>query len=189
MIDVALKFLTDELGTYLHSRIGSSAPDVKLSKVVDETGKYAFGEETVALTVINIEEDRTFKSQLPEYTLKDGQHVVTEPDLKINLHVLFSANFKQYYEALKCISYLLTFFQSHPSFTADAFPALDPRIEKLTLELQNLGYDQINQVWTFLGGKHLPSLVYKLRLVIIKDEVSTSIQPPITIINANLNNK
>jgi len=189
MIDVALKFLTDELSIFLHSRIGPSAPDVKLTKVADETGKYAFGEETVAVTVINIEEDRTFKSQLPEYTLKDGQHIVTEPDIKINLYVMLAANFKQYNEALKCISYLLTFFQSHPSFTPDAFPALDTRIEKLTFELQSLGYDQINQVWTFLGAKHLPSLVYRMRLVIIKEEVTTGIQPPITIINANLNNK
>jgi hypothetical protein len=189
MIDLALKFITDELGTFLHSRIGPSAPDVKLTKMVDDTGKYAFGEETVAVTVINIEEDRTFKSQLPEYTLKDGQHIVTEPDIKINLYVMFAANFSQYNEALKCISYLLTFFQSHPAFTPGSFPALDARIERLTLELQSLGYDQINQVWTFLGAKHLPSLVYKMRLVIIKDEVSTAIQPPITIINANLNNK
>ncbi|MEI6749557.1 MAG: DUF4255 domain-containing protein [Bacteroidota bacterium] len=189
MIDIALKFITDELGIYLHSRIGSGAPEVKLSKVVDESGKYIFGEETVAITVINIEEERTFKSQVPEYIFKDGQHIVSEPEIKLCLHLLFSANFSQYKEALKCLSYLLTFFQSRTCFTPLAYPSLDFRIEKLTFELQNMGYDQINQVWAFLGAKHLPSIVYKMRLVIIHDETVTGVQPPITIINENLGNK
>lgn len=190
MLDIALKFLTGELNTYLHTRTGSNSTEiVNLSKVVDEAGKYAFAEETVAATIINIEEERILKSQLPEYTSIKGQHVVREPELKLNLHVLFAANFRLYDQALKFISYVLTYFQSHPSFSSNAYPALDPRIEKLTAELQSLSYEQLNQVWAFIGGKQLPSVIYKVRLVVLQDEAYRAIQPPLKAIDTNLHSQ
>ena len=97
-----------------------------------------------------------------------GQHVVREPVLRLNLYVLLAANFKDYKEGLKYLSFLLVYFQSHPSFTAQEFPGLDPRLEKLTLELLSLSFEQLNQVWAFLGAKQLPSVLYKVRLVVLE---------------------
>ena len=187
MLDIVLKFLTDELKTYLNIRTGSnSAEVVKMSRLLDQEGKYAFDEGTIAATIINIEEERTFKSQLPDYTYKNGQHVVLEPEIKLNLHVMFAANFKQYDTALKYISYVLMYFQSHHYFTSEEYPALDERIGKLTMELQSLSYEQLNQVWAFIGGKQLLSVIYKVRMVILQDEAQMAIQPPITIINTQI---
>ena len=148
--------------------------------MVDEAGKYAFDQETIGLSVINIEEERTVKTHLPEYTYLNGQHVVSEPELKLNLCVLFAANFKVYDEALKYISHILIFFQSHPVFTQEEYPGLDPRIEKLTLELQSPTYEQLNQIWTFIGGKQLPSILYRVRMVVLEAETPSAVQPPIT---------
>ena len=189
MLDTALKFLKDELNTYLLTQTGSDSIKVEMSKLVDEAGKYAFELDTIAVSIINIEEERIFKSQLPERIYTNGQHVVLEPELKLNLHVLFAANFKVYDQALKYISYVLTYFQSHPSFTSVEYPALDPSIEKLTTELQSLSYEQLNQVWAFIGGKQLPSVIYKVRMVSLQAMVLTLIQPPITEINTNLQNQ
>jgi len=180
MLDIALKFLRDELNTYLLTRSGSDTIKVKLSKVVDEAGKYAFEQELIGASIINIEEERTVKTHLPEYTYVNGQHVVREPELKLNLYVMFAANFKIYDEALKFISHILTYFQSQPSFTREEFPGLDPRIEKLTLELQSPGYEQLNQIWAFIGGKQLPSVIYKVRMVILEPEAPAAVQPPLT---------
>lgn len=186
MLDVAVAFLKDELNTFLLTRTGSSSGDVvKLSKVVDEAGKYAVT-EGIAAYIINVEEERVLKSHLPEYVYVNGQHVVSEPALKLNLHILFAANFALYDQALKYISYVLTYFQSHPSFTSEAYPALDSHIEKLVVELQSLSYEQLNQVWAFVGGKQLPSAIYKVRMVVVQDDAQTAIQPPVTIIKSNL---
>jgi len=114
---------------------------------------------------------------------------VLEPELKLNLHLLFAANFKVYDQALKYISHVLTYFQSHPSFTSVEYPPLDTWIEKLTTELQSLSYEQLNQVWAFIGGKQLPSVIYKVRMVSLQAMVPTLIQPPITEINTNLHNQ
>jgi hypothetical protein len=184
MLDLTLQFLRDELHTYLLTRTGGDTIEVKLSKVVDEAGKYAFGQETIGLSIINIEEERIVKTQLPEYTNLNGQYVVKEPELKLNLSVMFAANFKVYDEALKYVSYILIYFQSHPVFTQGEYPALDPRIEKLALELQSPTYEQLNQIWTFIGGKQLPSIIYKVRLVVLEPETPSTVQPPITKIRA-----
>jgi hypothetical protein len=190
MIDVAVQFLKEELNGFLRARMGNNLAEiVKLSKVVDDTGKYAFDAGTIAASIINIEEDRIFKSQLPDYTYVNGQHVVLEPELKLNLHLLFAANFNNYDQALKFISYLLLYFQAHSSFTSEEYPALDPRIGKLTVELQSLGYEQLNQIWAFVGGRQLPSAVYKVRMVVLQEEAEVTIQPPITTIKTDLRSR
>jgi hypothetical protein len=200
MLDIALKFLTSELNTYLSTRM--TPPDdgefVKMSRLVGDDGKYILTlTNKIAASIINIEEDRIFKAQTPDHIYTNGQHVVVEPELKLNLHVIFAANFAtqssgkddSYSEALKYISYVLMFFQSHPAFTSAEYPALDPSIEKLTAELQSLSYEQLNQVWAFIGAKQLPSVIYKIRMVSLQSAVPASIQPPITKIYTNLHSQ
>ena len=186
MLDVAIGFLKDELNTYLLSRTGSDTVKAALSKVVDEAGKYAFNIDSICCSIINIEEERILKSHLPDYTTVNGQHVVLEPELKLNLNVLFAANFTHYDQALKYISFILTCFQAHPVFTSDEYPALAPDIGKLTVELISLNYEQLNQVWAFIGAKQLPSVVYKVRMVTLQDASKTVVQPPITTISATI---
>lgn len=189
MIEIALQFLRAELNTFILVEAGSDTVKVKLSNVVDEAGKYAFEQNLIGASVINIEEERTLKAHLPQYTYLNGKHVISEPELKLNLYVLFAANFKVYEEALKYLSVILTYFQSHPSFTQDEFPGLDTRIEKLTLELQSPTFEQWNQIWGANGGKQLPSIVYKVRMVILQPAAPSIIRPPIGSISASLQNK
>jgi hypothetical protein len=186
MLDVVMIFLKDELNSYLLSQTGSDTVKATLSRVVDETGKYAFAIDSVCCSIINITEDRILKNHLPDYTSINGQHVVLEPELKLNLDILISANFTHYDQALKYISYVMTFFQAHPLFTSDQHPALPNRIGKLTLELLSVNYEQLNQIWAFVGGKQLPSVLYKVRMVTLQDTVQTAVQPPITTISTTI---
>lgn len=184
MLDVALNFLTAELNSYLVARGARKAADeigkVELGRLVDDAGKWAIKDDSVGVSLIHIEEDRILKSHLPETILSGGRHVVLEPRLKLNLHILFAAKFQKYDEALRSLSFVLTYFQSHPSFTPDNYPGLDARIERLTVELQSLGYEQINQIWAFIGGKHLPSAIYKVRMVALQDTAPSGVEQPLT---------
>jgi len=189
MLDVAITFLKDELNSYLLARTGSDTVKAALSKVVDEAGKYAFDNDSIGCSIINIEEERLLKSHLPDYRTVNGQHVVLEPELRLNLHVLFAANFTHYDQALKYISYVLTFFQAHPLFGVDQYPALAPDIGKLTVELMSLNYEQLNQVWAFIGGKQLPSVVYRVRMVTLQDAAQTAVQLPLTTISTTIQSR
>jgi len=179
MLDVALKFVTSELNGYLLSRTGADFGAAQLRRLVDDTGKCVLDIDHLGLAIVNLEEERTFKPQLPETTYLAGQNVVLEPKLLLHLHVLVVANFTNYEEALRYLSRVLTFFQAHPTFTPDQYPGLDPRIEKLVVELQTLSYEQLNQMWAFVGGKQLPSAVYRIKLVALQDTTPLAIEPPI----------
>lgn len=186
MLDAALSFLVKELNGYLRARTGESFGEAQLSRPVDDTGRWVIPDNRIGVALVNVEEERILKAQLPETAYVDGRHVVLEPRLKLSLHVLFAAQFTQYEQSLRYLAHVLTFFQAHPRFTRDEHPALDPGIEQLVPELQSLGYEQLNQLWAFIGGKQLPSIVYRLRLVTLQDLQPISIGPPITRIQAAL---
>lgn len=184
MLDVALNFLTAELNAYLVARGARKPTDeigkAEVGKLVDDAGKWVIPDDQIGVSLIHIEEDRVMKSQLPEAVLTRGRQVILEPALKLNLHILFAAKFQKYDEGLRSLSLVLTYFQSHPTFTPDTYSGLDPRIERLTVELQPLTYDQLNQIWTFIGAKQLPSAIYKVRMVALQDLEPTAVAPPVS---------
>lgn len=182
MLDRALAFFAGELNAFFQSRTGILGDVVVPGSVVKENGKYAIKDDNIGITIINIEEEDVLKEQLPDVRLQQGQHVRVEPSLKLNLFVLFAANYKLYDQALKHLSLVLTYFQSNRVFTPSTHPALDSAIERLSVDLQTLNYDQLNQIWAYIGGKHLPSIVYRVRIVSIQDATLTQVQPPLTII-------
>lgn len=190
MLDVALNFLTAELNSYLVARGARKPTDeigkVEVGRLVDDAGKWAIKDDHIGASLIHIEEDRVMKSHLPETVVAGGRNVVLEPRLKLNLHVLFAAKFQKYDEGLRLLSLVLTFFQSHPTFVPDTYPGLDPRIERLTTELQPLSYEQINQVWAFIGGKQLPSAIYKVRMIALQDAEPKTVVPPVAEIQTTL---
>ncbi|HEX8242778.1 MAG TPA: DUF4255 domain-containing protein [Longimicrobium sp.] len=189
MLDVAMEFLKDELNAYLAARNGTDQVKAQLTRVMNDQNQVAIEPNSLAMTVINIEEERTFKAQVPTHAYTQGRHVVHEPELKVNLLVMVSAFFSNYAEALKHLSCALTWSQAHPAFNPTRSPALDPRIEKLTLELQTLAFEQLNQVWAFVGSKQLPSIFLRVRMVVLQDAEPAAVQPPITAVSAALSGR
>ncbi|HVY04716.1 MAG TPA: DUF4255 domain-containing protein [Burkholderiales bacterium] len=186
MLDLALKFLTDELNAFLIARTGSTFGSAVATRLATDAGKWAIPDDQLGVALINIEEERAMRSQVPHATYVDGRHVVLEPEIKLNLYVLFAAYFGQYDQGLRQLSHVITFFQSHPIFTPDRYAALDPRIEKLAVDLISPTFDQLNQIWTFVGAKQLPSALYRLRMVILQDDEPGAIHPPITKIGSTV---
>jgi hypothetical protein len=192
MLDIAVTFLAEELNSYLRKRGALAQPeDIVLPiTLVDDKGVWVLPEGKIGLTLINIEEERVLREQLPERVYLDGNHVVLQPVLKLNLTLLFAARFAPntdgYKSSLYFLSQVLTFFQAHPSFSADNSPGLDPRIVKLNVELLSYTPEQLNQTWAYLGSKYMPSAIYRVRMVMLQDIEPTAISKPITAINAEI---
>ena len=73
MLDSALIFIKNELNTYLLTQTGLDSFNVEISKLVDEAGKYPQEiQNKICATIINIEEDRIFKSQVPDRIYTNG---------------------------------------------------------------------------------------------------------------------
>jgi hypothetical protein len=173
MIAETFKFLSEELNGYLSQKLGVTT-DQRL--VLGNIGKVSdndtSGTNTLTgkaiLSLINVEEDRITKQQ-DHYLKSDTQVTYKNPPLYLNLYVLFAINRTDYSDSLKWLAYIIQFFQQQHVFTPTSNPNLDGRIQKLIVDLYNLNFEQINQLWSVIGGKYLPSVVYKIRQVVIDE--------------------
>ncbi|MBE0638615.1 MAG: DUF4255 domain-containing protein [Bacteroidales bacterium] len=179
MIDQTLIFLRDQINSFLMETIQSEK--VVLGHLVNMNGQTNVSE--IGLTLINIEQESSLKNTNPYRRISDDEISKVHPPIYLNLYVLISAYFgdteENYKEALKNLSRVIRFFQAKPLFNHQNSAGLDPEIEKVLVELVSLTFEQQNNLWASLGGKYLPSVIYKLRLVEIVRDVMISTGPPI----------
>ena len=189
MIDKALSFLSDEINAYLEFNVGNEYNDtVKLSAIVGQDGSSVKDtDNSLILSLVNIEEDRILKSQLPTVEKINGQVAKINPEVKLNLYLLFTANFNNYKESLKFLSHIVSFFQINNVFAPGSHPTLDPGVKKLIVDMHTISFEQQNNLWGSIGAKYMPSVMYKLRLIVIKETViskrSDAISEPVITTN------
>ena len=108
----------------------------------------------------------------------------------MNLYVLISAQKKDYVEALKQISYVISIFQGKNIFEKEDFLKKDViNLDSLIIELYPLSLEQNNNLWQTLGSKLVPSVLYKIKLVSIQDDYVIGETGEIRGIGFNLINK
>lgn len=183
MINAALDFFSKEINGYLNNIANTTGEDyIVVSSVVSE-GKLAIPEKTMGITLMNIEEDRVVKDQ--RVTVKNmlGDIETRNPDIYLNLYVLISANFNHadtesptldYLEGLKKLSQVIDFFQGKNVFTQANSPLLatiDKNIERLSIELFSFNFEQMNHFWSIIGHSYLPSVLYKIRMITVQENV------------------
>lgn len=186
VIDAALDFIAREVNAHLLRRTGSELGAVHVGPLVDDRGNWVVTMDTLRLTLFQIDEERALREQLPERTIVGGREVVLPPPLRLNLIVLFAGRFQQYDQALRTLSHLMAFVQARPLHTPAESPGLPAGIERLAIELLGWTPEQLNQMWACFGAKHLPSVVYRVRMVTLQDSEPIGTGAPITTIAANL---
>jgi hypothetical protein len=170
MIDLALKFLQEQLTAHINAQPDLEDVDLKLSNLVNETGSIAFGENSLAMTVICLNDDPLTKSQLTGYAQLGKRPSQLLQEMNLSLHLLLAANFKDYSRAWKALYHIFAYFKAHPIFTPSEFPTLSPSIGKMAVEQEILGYEQLNHVWSIVGGKQLPSIMFRVRVLLLQEE-------------------
>lgn len=178
MIDSTFLFLKTKINNYLNLKTGVS-DTFDITPLTDNTGQVVL--DKLGVTLINIEEERSVQP-LPQLKSTPGGTVAkSNPLVRLNFHLLFSANFDGHYdEALKHLGYTITFFQAQNVFTPANAPDLPAGIEKLIFELVSLPLEQQNNIWASLGAKYRPSVVYKMRMLLLEDSQTLGSKIPIT---------
>lgn len=199
MFNRILTALKDELNEFIKLKdpINFGLLDiVVLSNLVDQTGSLAFvgnnnnqAEHKVVITLVNVEEEKIFKEQ--QYFKKTAtDNIITlNPELKIQLQVLFTAYSTSYETSLLILGFVISFFQKKSVFTNQNTPSLNGSTAKATIELQTLSSEQTNHLWGYLGAKYMPSLVYKISLLTFQEGQQSSEGPPITTIKEHFQDK
>ena len=173
MIYFALKIIAESLNAYLKSRFTLNKDKVILSEIVDKDSTDAnIDRDRIALTLINLQHEKNIRNS----TLDKTNH----PALHLNLFVLFSVYFGEdgsYEEALKELSSIVSFFQANRVFNHQNTPDLHDNIDKLVFDFFNQDLQHLSYTWGMLGGKYVPSVIYKVRMITI-DEGNLDIFPP-----------
>lgn len=192
MIGIALNTIVEELNAFFTTRTGNTDV-VVLDNLLTQTGAITTGVDGhIVASLMNLEEDRISRPLDIYRKQANGRVETVNPEIRLNLYILFIANFVRttvntdgYQDGLTTLSNVVRFFQKKPYFNHSNTPGLDTNIEKLVIELYTLSFEQTNHLWGSLGAKYMPSVMYKVRLVSLQENELISEGPPITEIDIN----
>jgi hypothetical protein len=181
MIYESLKFLCEEVNKYLNTKktpVSISQPWLVLSNISvagDNSNSLTEPDikDKLVVSVVNVEEDKVAKQQ-EHYTKSDLTTVYKNPPLYLNYYILFSMSRKRYDDNLIFLGYIIQFFQHQNVFSPITHPGLDSRIQRIVVDLHNMSFEQTNHLWSVLGGKYFPSVMYKVRQVTLNEDVTIS---------------
>ncbi len=200
MIYETLQILKEQLEDYFQQ--------IGLGKIIDlqnialwesESIDEASFNNKVILTLIRLEEEATLKNR-SHFKVNDLKSEYRNPPVSLNLYLLISANFvpstsgDAYEKSLRCLSAVIEFFQGKKVFTSAntvynrtnvSFDVLD--YFKFNLEIYTPTFEELNNIWGTLGGKQLPSVIYKVQLIEIERDKKLAESEVITHIGGTLN--
>jgi hypothetical protein len=159
MIHNILPVIGSRLNEYLRSEYELSEDRVVVSGLSDLKGNVPNQiDNRVVVSLVGIEEEASLQNVIPK-------GLASNPPVHINLTVLFAANFpdSNYIESLKFIASVVTFFQGQRVFNHQNTPMLSPNVDKVICEMVNLSYQEQNLLWSTLGVKFAPSVLYRFR--------------------------
>jgi hypothetical protein len=137
---------------------------------------------TISMLVVNVNEDREFRD--PDrfqrrisggVAFRVEQH---QPDIHLEILVLFLAKFQDYVHAWNQLSQVMLFFQEHAFFDAEQDADLPDGIGRLVCELCSLSFQQQNELWSSLKIPLQPAVLYRFRLLTFSGP-ATAQQPPV----------
>lgn len=180
MIFEIIQIITEQVNNYLEE-IGLDKSVVAENIAFLESQNEDVGtalKDGVALTVINLAEEATLKN-FPNHTIENTKTIYKNSIVNLNLYILFSANRDKYLNSLNDISKIIAFFQGKKLFTQAntiynrnniAMSNIDNF--RFTVELYTPTFEELNYIWGTLGGKQLPSALYKVSMIQIERDIA-----------------
>jgi hypothetical protein len=185
MLDAAIGLIATQLNQALRGAFQLSEDLVVVTNLVDVNGGAPVNATNkLVIFLANIERDTVMASQGMRAAVASGDRdaiAQTSAAVHLNLMLMFAANFggSKYTEALKFISATIAFFQGRALFDHHNSPDLDPRIERLALDIENLNVAELSNLWGIMGGKYMPSILYRVRMITFDSGHITNLVPRI----------
>jgi len=180
MIHQVLKFIAEQLNTYIRQQKKTESditdPYVALQNISRLDDDLLRTTNKIFISLINISEETSMKNN-PDYTsIRNNLVSYKNPPVNVNLYIMITSFMTNYENALIYLSHAITFFQGKYSFNLkNSITEVEglPDDFHIILDMFNLGFEQLNYVWSTFGGKQHPFVCYKVRLLKIERE-STS---------------
>jgi hypothetical protein len=173
LLNDALGFLKDQLNSYLRSSWNATDPRPDPVDFVggDKMDPLTFNLGSISMLLINLEEENKLReTNLYSRATASGTFQSIQPDIRLNLYVLFVARYLIYQQALENLSLVIQYFQNHRLFKRPEVTGLSDQIDQLVVELVTLPFSEQNEVWNALRVTYHPSVLYKVKMVVFKDQ-------------------
>lgn len=174
MIEKALQFTGKALNQFVKKKFGLDEDVVQINPIIDQNGAVPKeNQNKIIVSLIHVEQDNTKQFYHRNQQLSNGNYVKAPLSYRYNLFTLITPNFDNYSEALKFLDASIQFFQINELIDATRNAEIPKELEKLEYEFQKgENYMQMQNLWTALGAKYQPSVIYKVKLVtIVSDEI------------------
>lgn len=160
------------LKNHLNAPGGLYDPPVNEVAVVDDIAKHEGDSQStdnkVVISLLSVEEESTLKNrsryQQVVTNKKPVRYDKESAPAYINLYVMVSANRNMYSKSLADISKVIEVFQKN-----NVLEYVDNGEPKnnftFRIELHSVPFDQLSYIWGLLGGKIMPSVLYKISVV------------------------
>lgn len=185
-----------KLVSKINSEPNLNALDIAIANIatLESTSKLNLTKSPIILSIVNIEEDRTLKNQsvyLNEANPKTNISRYKNPTQHLIFSILFSSYVEEpdlYLAGIEKLNLIINYFQQNNVFYYKKddteliyYPVFMSKTEaqklnysKITFETASLSMEQLNQMWSYLGSKYMPSILFKMRLYPV--QVDTVIQ-------------
>ena len=171
MLDLALKAIATQLNHHIAQEFDLDEDVVVLSAPFDADGSIASQvNNKLVIFLANLHKDTTMANGSKAISANAGDSAFkTEQPLFLNLYVMLGACFDavRYQDSLRLLSHAVTCFQKSPVIDHHNYPGLSDDIEKLILEIENVSIHELSNLWSIFGGKYIPSILYRVRMVTI----------------------
>jgi hypothetical protein len=181
MIYKSLQFTSNILGQFLKSRFRLDEDKIVLNYLVDPDGSIPkMNQNKVVLSLINIEKETNQPFYIRNQKLETGNYSSFNPVERYNLDLLLSSNFDDYDESLKFLDAIVCFFQINNYLDASSSSSIPEGLTKLEFEYEKISYHQMHSLWTAMGAKYQPSIIYKMKLIKVQAHETVEILPAVT---------
>lgn len=183
MIDIVLIYIRDLLNEHFRNEFEISENKVVLSNIVKTDGSAAQNvDDKIVFFLVSLNEEATLRNSSNRSPGKDGDSFASKTSpLHLNLQLLFCSNFdgNVYSEGLSYLSSLIRFFHANKIIPLDHLNNSSQKLHRLSFELCKLDYDQLSHLWSAVGSKLMPSVIYKVGMVVFDDTPVRKVIPAI----------
>lgn len=181
MIYKSLQFTSNILGQFLKNRFRLDEDKIVLNYLVDPDGSIPkMNQNKVVLSLINIEKETNQPFYIRNQKLETGNYSSFNQVERYNLDLLLSSNFDDYDESLKFLDAIVYFFQINNYLDASSSSSIPEGLTKLEFEYEKISYHQMHSLWTAMGAKYQPSIIYKMKLIKVQAHETVEILPAVT---------
>lgn len=125
----------------------------------------------VVMSLVNVQEESTLKNA-PPYRVSNSRAIYQNPPVNVNLFILFSSLHQQYVTSLRLLSRVIEFFQWQKELSFAMTPVSGNVSREVIIrpDLYSLTFEQLNHLWGALGGKQVPFVLYRMRVIALEAE-------------------